>query len=112
MCTIKYLLQEVITDTHKAIMATPACRGCGRNVMDEGISVGFIQVSFLRPLMCIFRVVLPFILTFARLVYLLPISTVISALISSLLLLQILKTRPPELKHLWLISVSLYSSAG
>lgn len=66
--------------------------------MDKGISVRFIRISLLRPLMCIFREFLLFLLTFARLIYLLPISTIISAFISSLLLLHILKNHP-EVRH-------------
>lgn len=91
ICTVNYLLGKVITDTHKTIIAIPAGWGCGRNVMDVGISVRFIQISLLSTLMCIFRWVLLFLPTFPRLISLLHISTVISAFISSLLLPHVLK---------------------
>lgn len=87
MCTVNYPLGKMITDTHKARVAIPPHHGCRRNVMDEGISVRFIQISPLRPLMCIFGGFLLFLLTFARLIYLLLIGAVINAFISSLLLL-------------------------
>lgn len=89
MCTVKYPLEKIITDTHRNIMAIPAHRACGRNIMGEGISSGLFRFLFLRPLTCIFRGFLLFLLIFARLIYLSLISTIISAFISSLLLLRI-----------------------
>jgi len=93
--------------THKAVMAIPARRGCGRNAVDEGIRVKFIQISLFKSSDVHFQGVSPFSSDICK-TELLPISTIDSTFISSLLLLCTSKEQP-EVKHLLLISI-LYSA--